>query len=51
MKELQFTVGDKVYLKVSSTKGAVRFGSTRTLKPRYKGPFDTLQKMVIWIIN
>lgn len=45
IKELQFVVGDKVYLKVCPTKGVVRFGSTGNLKPRYIGPFDFIAKV------
>jgi hypothetical protein len=38
-RELEFAVGDQVLLKVSPTKGVVRFGTTGKLSPRYIGPF------------
>lgn len=44
-KELHFLVGDKVYLKVSPTKGEVKFRSTRKLKPRYICPFDIIVRV------
>lgn len=44
-KELQFVVGDKIYLKVSFIKGAVRFGSTGKLKPKYIGSFDIIAQI------
>lgn len=36
---------DKINLKVSPTKGEVRFGSTGKLKSRYRGPFDIIEKV------
>jgi hypothetical protein len=36
---LEFAVGDKVLLKVSPTKGIVRFGIKGKLSPRYIGPY------------
>ncbi|GJZ74743.1 putative reverse transcriptase domain-containing protein [Tanacetum coccineum] len=38
-KPLEFQVGDKVMLKVSSWKGVIRFGKRGKLNPRYIGPF------------
>jgi hypothetical protein len=38
-RDLEFAVGDQVLLKVSPTKGIVRFGATGKLNPRYIGPF------------
>ncbi|GJY59908.1 putative reverse transcriptase domain-containing protein, partial [Tanacetum coccineum] len=38
-KPLEFEVGDKVMLKVSTWKGVVRFGKRGKLSPRYIGPF------------
>jgi hypothetical protein len=38
-RDLEFVVGDQVVLKVSSTKGIVRFGATGMLSLRYIGPF------------
>nr|GEZ85728.1 putative reverse transcriptase domain-containing protein [Tanacetum cinerariifolium] len=41
-KPLEFEVGDKVMLKVSSWKGVIRFGKRRKLNPRYIRPFKIL---------
>jgi hypothetical protein len=38
-RDLEFAVGDQILLKVSPTKGIVRFGATRKLSLRYIGPF------------
>jgi len=38
--QLEFNVGDLVYLKVSPMKGVVRFGKTGKLSPRFVGPFE-----------
>ncbi|GJS31487.1 putative reverse transcriptase domain-containing protein [Tanacetum coccineum] len=44
-KPLEFQVGDMVLLKVSSWKGAVRFGKRGKLSPRYIGPFKILARV------
>src|SRR5262249_19459675 len=44
-KDLAFEVGDHVFLKVSPTKGVVRFGQRGKLNPRYIGPFEILEKI------
>ena len=38
-RDLEFSVGDEVLLKVSPTKGVVRFGTRGNLSPRYIGPY------------
>ena len=38
-RDLEFQVGDQVLLRVSSTKGIVRFGTKGKLSPRYIGQF------------
>ncbi|XP_057808614.1 uncharacterized protein LOC131023088 [Salvia miltiorrhiza] len=40
--EIHFDVGDKVFLKVSPSRGVHRFGVKGKLKPRYIGPYDIL---------
>nr|GEW70639.1 putative reverse transcriptase domain-containing protein [Tanacetum cinerariifolium] len=44
-KPLEFKVGDKVMLKVSSWKGVIRFDKRGKLNPRYIGPFKILTKV------
>ncbi|GJW48138.1 hypothetical protein Tco_0079784 [Tanacetum coccineum] len=41
---MEFKVGDRVMLKVSSWKGVVRFGKQGKLNPRYVRPFKVLAK-------
>jgi hypothetical protein len=38
-RDLEFVVGNEVLLKVSPTKGIVRFGIKGKLSPRYIGPY------------
>ncbi|XP_071714302.1 uncharacterized protein [Rutidosis leptorrhynchoides] len=38
-----FSVGERVYLKVSSWKGVIQFGKREKLAPRYIGPFNIRQ--------
>jgi hypothetical protein len=42
-RQLQFQVGDFVYLRVSPTRGIQRFGVKGKLAPRYIGPFEILE--------
>nr|GEZ81586.1 putative reverse transcriptase domain-containing protein [Tanacetum cinerariifolium] len=42
---LEFSVGDKVLLKVSPRKGVVRFGKRSKLSPRYVGPFEIVERI------
>ncbi|GJY79191.1 putative reverse transcriptase domain-containing protein [Tanacetum coccineum] len=44
-KPLEFQVGDKVMLKVSSWKGVIRFGKRGKSNPRYIGPFKIITKV------
>ena len=44
-RELEFEVGDHVFLKISPMKGVTRFGKKGKLAPRYIGPFEILEKI------
>nr|GEU44429.1 putative reverse transcriptase domain-containing protein [Tanacetum cinerariifolium] len=44
-KPLEFSVGDKVLLKVSPRKCVVRFGKRSKLSPRYVGPFEIVERV------
>ena len=44
-KPLEFQVGDRVPLKVSSWKGLVRFGKRVKLSPRYVRPFEIVERI------
>ena len=41
-RDLEFEVGEHVFLKVSPTKGVMRFGQRGKLAPRFIGPFEIL---------
>ena len=43
MKDLEFEVEDRVFLKLSPWKGVVRFGKRGKLSPRYIGPFEIVE--------
>ncbi|XP_077249146.1 uncharacterized protein LOC143888585 [Tasmannia lanceolata] len=44
-RALEFQPGDHVFLKVSPTKGVMRFGIRGKLSPRFVGPYDVLEKL------
>ncbi|PHT27962.1 hypothetical protein CQW23_32429 [Capsicum baccatum] len=44
-RELQFEIGDWVFLKVSPMKGVMRFGKRGKLSPHYVGPYQILKKI------
>ena len=44
-RPLEFQVGEHVFLKVSPTKGVMRFGQTGKLCPRYIGPYEILERI------
>nr|GEW52499.1 putative reverse transcriptase domain-containing protein [Tanacetum cinerariifolium] len=44
-KPLEFSVDDKVLLKVSPRKGVVRYGKKRKRSPRYVGPFEIVERI------
>ncbi|XP_031090980.1 uncharacterized protein LOC115995977 [Ipomoea triloba] len=44
-KQAEFQVGEKVLLRVSLTKGVMRFGKKGKLSPRFIGPYVILDKI------
>ncbi|KAL0546427.1 hypothetical protein IC582_016335 [Cucumis melo] len=44
-KDLEFDVGDKVFLKVAPMKGVLRFKRRGKLSPRFVGPFEILERI------
>lgn len=44
-RKLEFKVGDKVFLKVSPTKGGKRFGIQGKLSPKFIGLYEILQRV------
>ncbi|KAH0743021.1 hypothetical protein KY290_032665 [Solanum tuberosum] len=42
-RPLIFSIGDRVFLRVSPMKGVMRFGRRGKLSPRYIGPFEILR--------
>ncbi|CAL2238916.1 unnamed protein product [Prunus armeniaca] len=44
-KDLQFEVGDWVFLKLSPWKGIMRFGRRGKLSPRYIGPYKIVERV------
>ena len=44
-RDLQFKVGDRVFLKVSPWKGVLRFGRRGELRPRYMGPYEIIARV------
>ena len=44
-RELEFNVGDFVFLRVSPWKGVVRFKGNGKLAPRYVGPYEIVERV------
>ena len=44
-RELEFAVGDHVWLRVSPTRGVRRFGVKEKLSPRFVDPFEILERI------
>ena len=44
-RELEFEVGDLVFLKVSPWRGAVRIRGRGKMSPRYVGPFEIRERI------
>ncbi|KAL0409540.1 UNVERIFIED_CONTAM: Transposon Ty3-G Gag-Pol polyprotein [Sesamum radiatum] len=44
-REMEYEVGDKVFLKVSPWKEILRFGRQGKLSPRYIGPYEIIERI------
>ncbi|KAJ8748467.1 hypothetical protein K2173_003363 [Erythroxylum novogranatense] len=44
-REMEYSVGDRVFLRVSPWKGVLRFGRKGKLSPRYIGPYEILERI------
>ena len=44
-RDLQFEIGDRVFLKISPWKGFFRFGKRGKLSPRFIGPYEIVSKV------
>ena len=44
-RNLEFEVGDMVFLRISPWKGVLRFGKRGNLSPRYIGPFRIVERI------
>lgn len=46
-QDAEFQIGEFVFLKVSPSKGVLRFGNKGKLSPPFIGPFEILKKIEI----
>ena len=44
-RNLEFSIGDKVFLKISPWKGMLRFGRRGKLSPHYIGPYEISERI------
>ena len=44
-REMEYNIDEKVFLKVSSWKGILRFGKHGKLSPRYVGPYEIIERI------
>ena len=44
-RDVEFEVGDKILLRVSSMRGVLRFGKRGKLSPKYTGPFEIIARI------
>ena len=44
-RDLQFEIGDQVFLNISPWKGVLRFGKRGKLSPRFIGPYEIVSKV------
>ncbi|TYK11882.1 retrotransposon protein, putative, Ty3-gypsy subclass [Cucumis melo var. makuwa] len=48
--DLEFDVGDMVFLKVAPMKGVMRFEKKGNVSPRFIRPFEILERLALWLI-
>ena len=44
-RDIEYAIGDKVFLKVSPWKGILRFGRHEKLSPMYIGPYEVIERV------
>ena len=44
-REIEFSVGDRVFLRVAPYRHVLRFGRKRKLAPRFIGPYEILERV------
>ena len=44
-RDLQFKIGDRVFLKISPRKSVLRFGRRGKMRPRYIGPYEIIARV------
>ena len=44
-RDLEFQVGDQVFMRISPWKVVLRFGKKRKLSPRYMGPYEIVERI------
>jgi len=44
-RALVFMIGDHIFLKISPTRGVIRFGNKEKLTPRYIGSFEIVERI------
>ena len=44
-RELEFEVGDKLFIRISSWKEVLRFGKRGKLSPHYIGPYEIMERI------
>ncbi|KAL2236318.1 UNVERIFIED_CONTAM: Retrovirus-related Pol polyprotein from transposon opus [Sesamum indicum] len=44
-REMEYKVGDKVFLKISPWRGILRFGKQGKMSPRYMGPYEIIERI------
>ena len=43
--DIEFNVGEKVFLKISPWKGVIKFGKHGKFSPRFIGPYEVVERI------